>query len=57
MTATCLPAALSISATFLVVWLLPQPVRTAQTDMTGLEDCIMVCSPPNNLKWAPTAST
>ena len=55
--ATLLPAALRILTTAREVWLLPAPVRTAQTAMTGLVLCSIVCRCPNMQKSAPQAFT
>ena len=38
-----------------LVWLLPDPVRTAQTEITGLVLLIIVGSAPRSLKCAPAA--
>ena len=57
MTATFLPRALRYSQTLRVVWLLPQPVRTAQTAMTGFLEGSMVCFQPMSRKSAPAALT
>ena len=40
-----------------VVWLLPEPVRTAQTAMTGFVLCSIVVAAPSSLKSAPAALT
>ena len=45
------------SATRRVVWLLPAPVRVAQTATTGLRLRSMVRSGPSRVKSAPAAST
>lgn len=42
---------------YLVVWLLPQPVRTAQTATTGTEAVSIVASGPSSVKLAPAAMT
>ena len=39
------------------VWLLPQPVRTAPTAITGLVLRTMVCSAPSSENCAPAAFT
>ncbi len=49
--------AFKVSQTLRVVWLLPTPVRTAQTATTGLVDLIMVWEAPSRLKVAPQAMT
>ena len=41
----------------IIVWLLPEPVRTAQTDITGFTDFTWVASSPIKRKSAPAAST
>jgi hypothetical protein len=46
-----------ISDTRRVVWLLPEPVRTAHTETTGLVDLIWVVPMPIRRKSAPAAST
>ena len=55
MATTFLPAALRTPATFRVVWLLPHPVLTAVTAMTGLELASMVLFTPSMVKSAPAA--
>ncbi len=40
-------------ATLRLVWLLPEPVRTAQTETTGLRLLIIVSSGPRRTKLAP----
>ena len=40
-----------------VVWLLPQPVRTAPMETTGLDDSTKVLSSPISRKSAPAAMT
>src|SRR4029453_15333545 len=53
-TATTLrPAARRISATRLVVWLLPAPVRTAHTATTGTEADSSVCRGPRRPESRP----
>ena len=44
-----------IAATRRVVWLLPEPVRTAQTETTGLRLLIIVSPGPRRTKLAPAA--
>ena len=39
------------------VWLLPQPVRTAPTAMTGFELFSIVSFGPRSTKFAPAACT
>ena len=57
-TATTLrPAARRISATRLVVWDLPDPVRTAHTATTGTAATSSVCLGPSSRKSAPAART
>ena len=55
MAATWRPFSLRISATRRLVWLLPEPVRTAQTETTGLRLLIIVSSGPRRTKLAPAA--
>ena len=43
-------------ATRRVVWLLPEPVRTAQIAATGFDDAIIVSCGERSLKLAPAAS-
>ncbi len=57
MAATFLPMAIRIWLTRRVVWLLPLPVRTAQTEITGLLLLIMVSRGPSRMKLAPAAMT
>ena len=57
MAATFLPMAIRIWLTRRVVWLLPQPVRTAHTETTGLLLLIMVSRGPSRMKLAPAAMT
>ena len=45
-----------MSAIARVVWLLPEPVRTAQTDTTGTLASSIVSFGPNSTKLAPAAS-
>ena len=47
----------SVSATLRVVWLLPAPVRTAQTATTGTVASSIVSFGPSSSKFAPVAST
>ena len=54
-TAIFLPMPLRISLTRRVVWLLPAPVRTAQTATTGLLLGSMVRREPTMQKSAPAA--
>ncbi len=44
-------------ATLRVVWLLPEPVRTAVTATTGFFDGIMVAAVPRRVKSHPRALT
>ncbi len=55
MATTLRPAALSTSATLRVVWLLPQPVRTAVIAITGFVLFIIVARTPIIVKSAPAA--
>jgi hypothetical protein len=48
---------LRISVTRRAVWLLPQPVRTAPTAMTGRVLSIMVWAAPSSENSAPAAFT
>ncbi len=57
MAATRRPLALRIWATLREVWLLPQPVRTAQTETTGFSLLTMVSLGPSRTKDAPAACT
>ena len=57
MATTFLPSFCSAFTTARLVWLLPQPVRTAHTDTTGFVDWTMVASGPIRRKSAPLAST
>ncbi len=57
MAATRKPISRRINETRRVVWLLPEPVRTAQTETTGLVDLICVFFMPIRRKSAPAAST
>ncbi len=56
MTATRRPRDLSRWESQRVVWDLPQPVRTAETAMTGTAARSMVRSGPSRRKSAPLAS-
>ena len=47
----------SVSAIARVVWLLPEPVRTAQTATTGTVAFSIVSFGPSSSKFAPAAST
>jgi hypothetical protein len=40
-----------------VVWLFPEPVRTAVIDTTGFVDFTIVDAGPSNMKSAPAAFT
>jgi len=53
------PAALGFEdvGTLRLVWLLPQPVRTAQTETTGLVLLTMVSLGPSRTNVAPAAWT
>ena len=55
--ATRRPASSSVRPTLRLVWLLPQPVRTAQTATTGFDERSMVALGPSKRKSAPAAST
>lgn len=57
MAATRKPISRKINDTRRVVWLFPAPVRTAQTETTGLTDLTCVVFAPINLKSAPAANT
>ena len=57
MAATRLPIDLRIEVIARDVWLLPQPVRTAQTAMTGLVDSSIVLRCPMMRKSAPAVLT
>jgi len=57
MAATRRPLALRMLATLRLVWLLPQPVRTAQTETTGLVLLTMVSLGPSRTNVAPAAWT
>ena len=57
MTASFLPFALRISQTRRVVWLLPDPVRTAVIETTGFVDLTIVEAGPRSMKSAPAAFT
>jgi hypothetical protein len=48
---------LSVWAIARVVWLLPEPVRTAQTATTGTVAVSIVSRGPSSWKFAPAAST
>ena len=52
-----LPASLSTPAIARVVWLLPEPVRTAQTETTGTVAVSIVARGPSRTKFAPAACT
>jgi len=54
---TFLPASMSMRWILRLVWLLPAPVRTAQTAITGLVLLTMVWSGPRRRKSAPSALT
>ena len=56
-TTTRLPSSRNSRLTRRVVWLLPQPVRTAQTETTGWVERSMVAPAPSSLKFAPQAKT
>jgi hypothetical protein len=51
------PLAMRISMMRREVWLLPHPVRTAPTEMTGLLLLSMVSFGPGSTKLAPAACT
>ena len=53
MAATRNPLSRSRRQTSREVWLLPQPVRTATTAMTGRRERTIVLSGPSSLKSAP----
>ena len=55
--ATLSPIFLRMSATRRVVWLLPEPVRTAHTATTGFVLLIIVLVALSTLKSAPAALT
>ena len=55
--ATFRPASSSACPTLRLVWLLPQPVRVAQTATTGFDEWSIVASGPISRKSAPAAST
>src|SRR4030042_3266825 len=57
MAATLYPMLRKISDTRRVVWLLPEPVRTAHTETTGLVDFSWVVFIPISRKSAPAANT
>ncbi len=57
MRATRRPASSSSWPTVRVVWLLPQPVRTAPIPITGLVLGSMVAAGPARRKSAPAAMT
>ena len=54
--ATFRPASRRIRPTLRLVWLLPLPVRTAQTPTTGFDDVNIVERGPSSVKSAPAAS-
>ena len=54
---TFFPASFSTPAMARVVWLLPTPVRTAQTATMGMHALSIVASGPSSTKFAPAAST
>jgi hypothetical protein len=54
-TTTRLPAAFRVSTTARVVWLLPEPVRTAQMATTGTVASSIVSSGPRRTNDAPAA--
>ena len=56
MTTTLRPRSRRIAAALRVVWLLPQPVRTAHTDTTGRLDTSIVSRVPSSRKSAPAAT-
>ncbi len=47
------PWSRKVAATFRVVWLLPEPVRTAHTATTGTFASSMVAPGPSRTKFAP----
>jgi hypothetical protein len=55
--ATRRPASSSACPTLRLVWLLPHPVRTAQTATTGFDEPSIVASGPSKRKSAPVEST
>ena len=55
--ATLRPASSRMRPTLRLVWLLPQPVRTAQTATTGFVLSSIVAFGPSSVKSAPAAST
>src|SRR5947199_9598586 len=55
-TATRLPASRRSAAMWRVVWLLPEPVRTAQTATTGFDEVIIVSRGASSRNDAPAAS-
>jgi len=57
MLTTFLPASRSMVWILRVVWLLPAPVRTAHTAMTGLVLLTMTLSGPISMKSAPREFT
>ncbi len=57
MLTTFLPASRSMVWILRVVWLLPAPVRTAQTAMTGFVLLTITWSGPRRRKSAPDALT
>jgi len=56
-TTTFLPISRRRSDTRRLVWLLPDPVRTAHTEITGTLDSSMVSFQPIRRKSAPAART
>ncbi len=57
MATTFFPCARSRLQTLREVWLLPAPVRTATTAITGFVERIMVFSAPSTVKLAPSDMT
>ena len=56
-TTTRFPASRRVCATRRVVWLFPEPVRTAQTATVGTSALSVVSFGPSSVKLAPAART